>query len=65
MSIDNKVLFSASENMVTLMKAIQKVKNVCAYSLGTCFVANDHWFLVFSVMLKIASCSCTLDLVMW
>ena len=33
-------------------KAIQKVKNVCAYSPHICFVAADHWFLVFSVMLK-------------
>ena len=32
--------------------AIQKVKNVCAYSLRTCFIAADYWFLVFSVMLK-------------
>ena len=36
-------------------KAIQKVKNVCAYSPHTCFLAADHWFLVF----KIASCRCT------
>ena len=41
------------------MKAIQKVKNLCAYSPRTCFVAADHWFLVFSVMLETASCSCT------
>ena len=34
------------------MKAIHKVKNVCAYSLHTCFVVADHWFLVFSVMLE-------------
>ena len=34
------------------MKAIQKVKNVCACSPPTSFVAADHWFLVFSVMLK-------------
>ena len=27
-------------------KAIQKVKNVCAYSPRTCIVAADHWFLV-------------------
>ena len=33
-------------------KAIQKVKNVCAYSQCTYFVAADHRFLVFSVMLK-------------
>ena len=33
-------------------KAIQRVKNVCAYSPFTCFVAAEHWFLVFSVMLK-------------
>ena len=46
-------------------KAIQKVKNVCAYSPRTCFVAASHWFLMFSVMLKSASCSCTSDLVTW
>ena len=34
-------------------KAIQKVKNVCAYSPCTWSVAADHWFLVFSMMLKI------------
>ena len=28
------------------MKAIQKVKTVCAYSPRTCFVAADHRFLV-------------------
>ena len=33
-------------------KVIQKVKNVCAYSPLTCFVAADHWFLVSSVMSK-------------
>ena len=44
--------------MVHYTRAIQKVKNVCAYSPRTCFVAADHWFLVFSVMLKIASSSC-------
>ena len=33
-------------------KAIQKVKNICAYSPRTCFVAADHLFLVFSVILK-------------
>ena len=27
-------------------------KELCAYSQCTCFVAADHWFLVFSVMLK-------------
>ena len=27
-------------------------KERCAYSPRTCFVAADHWFLVFSVMLK-------------
>ena len=37
-------------------KAIQKLKNVCAYSPRTCFVATDHWFLVLSMMSKIASC---------
>ena len=47
------------------MKAIQKVKNVCAYSEHTCFVAANYWFLMFSVILKIASCSCTLDIVTW
>ena len=40
------------------MKAIQKVKNVCAYSPRTCFVAADHWFQAFSVMLK----SCLMQL---
>ena len=39
------------------------ITGFCAYSLRTCFVAADHWFLVFSVMLKIASSSCTSDLV--
>ena len=34
-------------------KAIQEVKNVCAYSPRTCFVAVDHWFLVFSVLKKL------------
>ena len=29
-----------------------KVKNVCAYSSRTCFVSANHWFLVFSLMLK-------------
>ena len=33
-------------------RTIQKVKNVCASSQHSCFVAADHWFLVFSVMLK-------------
>ena len=40
------------------MKAIQKVKNVCAYSPRSCLVAADHWFLVFSVMVK----SCLMQL---
>ena len=57
------LLFRIYESLST--KAIQKVNNVCAYSSRICFVAADHWFLVFSVMLKISSCSCTLDLVMW
>ena len=39
-------------------KAIQKVNNVCAYSLRTCFVAADHWLFVFSLMLK----SCIIQL---
>ena len=34
------------------MRAIQKVKNVCAYSPRNCFVAAGHWILVSSVMLK-------------
>ena len=34
-----------------LTRANQKVK-VCAYSPRTCYVAADHWFLVFSVMLN-------------
>ena len=33
-------------------RAIKKVKNVCAYSPCTCFVAADHWSLVFSMMWK-------------
>ena len=45
--------------------SIQKVNNVCAYSLRTCFFAADHWFPVFNAMLKIASCNCTSDLVTW
>ena len=40
------------------MRAIHKVKNVCACSPRTCFVAADRWFLVFSVMLK----SCLMQL---
>ena len=32
-------------------KAIDKVRNVCAYSPRTCFLATDHWFMVFNVML--------------
>ena len=36
------------------MKAIQKIKNVFAYSPFTCFIAADHWFLVTCVILKIA-----------
>ena len=39
-------------------RAIQEVKNVCTYSPRTCFVAADHWFLLFSVMLK----SCLMQL---
>ena len=31
-------------------RAIQKVKKVYAYSPRTCFVAANHWFLVFSVL---------------
>ena len=38
--------------------------NVCEYSAST-FVATDHWFLVFSVMLKSCSSSCTSVLVTW
>ena len=44
--------------MQNITKAIQKVKNVCTYSPRTCYVAADHWFLVFSVMLK----SCLMQL---
>ena len=33
-------------------RVIQKVKNLSAYSPRTCFVAADHWFPVFSIMLK-------------
>ena len=39
-------------------RAVRKVKNVCAHSPRTCFVAADHLFLVFSVMLK----SCLMQL---
>ena len=39
-------------------RAIQKVKNVYAHSLRTCFVAADHWFLKISDMLK----SCLMQL---
>ena len=35
--------------LIVYTKAIQKVKNACAYSPRTCFVAADHCFLVFSV----------------
>ena len=49
-------LFSSYSPICT--KAIQKVKNVCAYSLRICFIAADHWFLLFSVMLK----SCLMQL---
>ena len=35
-----------------------ETKNVCAYNSGTCFVAVDHWFPVFSKMLTIiVSCN--------
>ena len=33
--------------MYPVTKAIHKVQNVCAYSPHTCFVAADHWFLMF------------------
>ena len=33
-------------------RAIQKVNNVYTYILHTCFVAANHWFLVFGVILK-------------
>ena len=39
-------------------RVVQKVKNICPYSPRTCFVAADHWFLVFSVMLKSRTFSC-------
>ena len=39
-------------------RVIQKVENICAYIPHTYFVAADHWFLVFSVMLK----SCLIQL---
>ena len=44
--------------MMMYYEGHQKVKNVCTYSPLTCFVAADHWFLVFSVMLK----SCLMQL---
>ena len=50
------MLLKRRKNQYT--KTIQKVKNVCAYSPSTCFVAVDHWFLVFSVILK----SCLMQL---
>ena len=37
---------------ISSTKAMQEEKNVCAYSLRTYFVAADHSFLVFSVILK-------------
>ena len=46
----NRILYE--DYALTSTKAIQKIKNVCLYSPRICFVAADHWFLVFSVMLK-------------
>ena len=40
-------------------------KERSVYTLRTCFVAADYWFLVFSMILKSATCSCTSDLVTW
>ena len=50
--------------LILYTRAIQKVRNVSAYSTHTRFVEADHRILVFSVMLKIASCSCMSDLAM-
>ena len=63
--LDLKLLIMLSEEENTCMRTIEKVKNVCAYSPRTCFVAADHWLLVFSMMLKIISCSYTSDHVTW
>ena len=45
-------LLSRKLKVNTHTRVIQKVRNVYAYSPGTCFVAADHWFLVFSVILN-------------
>ena len=40
--------FHFSSSLYTrITRANQKVKNICAYSPRTCFVAADHWFLVY------------------
>ena len=36
---------------------IQELRNVCAYSLRTCFVTANHWFLVWYIWFKGASAS--------
>ena len=64
MFLKNKIFFNilcireCQNNIYTYTRATQKVKNVCAYRLCTCFVAANHWFLVFSVILK----SCLMQL---
>ena len=60
--VESDVQLSNTDLLTPTTKAIQKLKNICAYSPRTCSVAADYWFLVFSVMLKIASCNCTSDL---
>ena len=49
---------AGQENIFKPTMSIQKVKKVYAYSPRTCFIAADHWFLVFSMMLK----SCLMQL---
>ena len=48
----NKTNRKYATNTHSNTKAIQKVKNVRAYSPRTCSVAADHWFMLLSVMLK-------------
>ena len=44
---------SSSGKVIKGPRAIQKAKNICTYSLHTCFVAAEHCLLAFNVMLKI------------
>ena len=55
-------VFNILSKIKIATRGIHKVKDVCAYSLRTCFVAADHWFLLFSVMLKSCLSSCSLSL---